>query len=319
MKSTRTSILLTSVLMAVVSATVTPVSAQTGIRQGDHEIIIQGSAKIQESLEAIQTESSERWTQLDAINAQFEEQFERFNDPSLSEDERGVANAKALEARAKLNTMISELTESNLERFEVIDDELASMVGAARNLDQSNEAVRAQAAEINAQTRAALANQDKLVQVIEDVRDGTVTDASRRELQASHNLHAGAVQADKALKAALQNRNQASEMQHLREIVAQRRNHLVQMQNVAKGNLKIIRIAVVAGMTWEAFKELDQALASFTTLDDPLALNTIMRPGIDAQLIRGGNGYNGASTASSTRAASGSLRLDNSAFGDLAP
>lgn len=308
-------------LLAYMAATLItgPVFAQSAMRQGDHEIIIRGSAKIQESLKAIESDSSERWTQLDAINAEFETQFARFQDPSLTEEERGVANAKALEARAKLNKMVTQLTDSNLERFEIIDNELEGMVGAARNLDESNEAVREQAAEINAQTRTSLANQDKLVRVIEDVRDGTVTEASKRELKASHNLHAGAVQADKALKEALKNRNQAAEMQNLREIVAQRRNHLLQMKNVAEGNLKIIRIATVAGMTWEAFSELDQALASFTSLEDPLALETIMRPGIDAQLIRGGGGYNGASTTPSTRTTGGSFNLDNSAFGDLAP
>lgn len=289
------------------------------MRQGDHEIIIQGSAKIQESLKEIENESSERWTQLDAINAEFETQFARFQDPSLTEEERGVANAKALEARAKLNKMVNDLAEKNLERFEVIDNELGGMVGAAKNLDQSNEAALAQVAEANAQTRAALANQDKLISVIEDVRDGTVTEASKRELKASHNLHASAVKADKALKEALKGRNQAAEMQNLREIVAQRRNHLLQMKRVAEGNLKIIRIATVAGMTWEAFSELDQALASITSLEDPLALKTIMRPGVDAQLIRGGGGYNGASTTPSTRTSEGGFNLDNSAFGDLAP
>ncbi len=260
-------------------------SAKSAMGQSEHEIIIKGAATIEDSLEQIRLNSSECWSQLKAINAAIEEQFSRFqNHSSPSEEERSLADAKELEARAKSSIILVQLAEANLKRFETIDDELKEMVAAAKNLERSNEASHALATEIDTQTRASLANQDKLARLIEEVSGVSNTGVSERELQGLRKPHAGAIRVDKALKRALQKRSQASELQKLRKIVAQRQNQLAIIQRLAEGNLKIIRMIVISGGAPQErlSSDFDGILGDSTS--DPLDLKSL-QPGIDAPLL----------------------------------
>ncbi|MFW5838260.1 MAG: hypothetical protein ACOCVM_09625, partial [Desulfovibrionaceae bacterium] len=290
------------------------------MRQGDHEIIIRGSAKIKEDLERIQKKENEQKKQLEETSAKFAEYLAVYNDPGSSRQERIEAHAKSLEAGAGMNKAIADLSEASLKTLEQVDDNLETIVEACRSIDQSNEAAVESVVEVDSMARALLANQAKLDQIIVDVQDGTITPETRRELELSHNLHAGAHRYREATKRVFQNGKLADHMQNLRENVGKRRNHTLAMHKVAQGNLGIIRAQVTGAIAGEATRELDELLGSFTSLEDPLGLEApIMQPDTYGQLIYPGGAGNTSAASTSDSTSGRGFGLDYSAFGDQAP
>lgn len=267
-----------------------PPSRQSSVCSDDHKIIIEGATNIRKRLKEIETDASLREPRLVTINKEFKLHYDLSKDPSQSEEERSLASAKALQARAKLNIIVYQLTESDLELHGEIDDELDGMIQAARNLDASNAVVRAQVIEISEQSRAAWTSQDKLVCAIKDMPEKTSTEDPAHDLLDPYSLLVEAHQTTQALNEALEDIDLSTKFEKLREKVAQRRADLRQMQKVAESNLRILGMLVSsAAPQQESLTEVDKLLdeALKDSLSDPLGLDSALKPGMaGTRLIR---------------------------------
>lgn len=263
-----------------------PLSAQSynSMIQGKHEIILKGSAKIQKKLSEVKEVNDQNWSELKEINKEFKDHLAKFEDTSLDEDVRLLENAKALKARAKLNLLSQELASKNLELFDQIYETLPGMIEAANEIGHIDEKSREALAEADAMARLAVQNQKALIELIGVTEDGSLSAETEAAFEFSKNLWRDGVKTGKLYRQALRDGAQVERLKKLREVIAQRRNHLLQMHTVSGKNLDIIGMVTTGNMMQMTMRDLDNALGAITTFDEPLALE-ILQPGVEMQKL----------------------------------
>jgi len=285
MKNTHTSLLRTASLFTLLAFTAAPVVAQTGsMLQGNEEIIIQGSARIQESIEEMEAETDSAMPKIYEIKKTISDYATKSQDATLTRDEQLAHNAKALEARAKLHADYKKIVHANQGRLEKIDAELRAMITVSRSMDNPSKEVTTQTEAVERLIEQALQGEEQLKEMVSTLPTEAISDATFEDFESSARMIAASEKAAEMKQEAYQGYNNTSRFEQLQGQVSSRRHQLYLTAKIIDDNIQRIRMTTINNMTVATIWGLDKSLASIATLDDPLGLD-VLQPGFERQLL----------------------------------
>lgn len=215
---------------------------------GDHAIIISASSEIKENMGRINTVGEKTMPRLNNLRKARDLYLARAKDSSREEDERLLYRLKALETSVRINLSVLKINQSLQEHYSIIEDQLEKMTNAAHRLDAEFDEASKPTATIEQLTFVTVDKETPHAEIIERIPAGAIPEEAPETFKLPDHLNPTAM--DHLLlmeEAASQLPDCSSGFEDLRQIVAQRRATLRLTEEIAKSNLKRIRMIMING------------------------------------------------------------------------